>query len=84
MRLYKNKPNLIKEFNYMGAYDYYKQLKKSLLKQNESWSIRWMASNFFQNKYYLNNFNFRKWYNYFNIFIILPDFIYNISLKMPD
>ena len=37
-----------------------------------------------KNKYFSNNSDFRKWNNYLNIFIILLDFIYNISFKMPD
>ena len=45
--------NLIKEFNYNGAYDYLNMLKKQILKKNDSWAIRWHAANFLKNKYTL-------------------------------
>jgi hypothetical protein len=45
--------NMINEFNYNGAYDYLNMLKKQILKKNDSWAIRWHATNFLKNKYTL-------------------------------
>ena len=38
------------EFNLFGAYNYTKMLKNQILKKNDSWAIRWHASNFILNK----------------------------------
>ncbi len=38
------------EFNLFGAYNYTKMLKNQILKKNDSWAIRWHASNFISNK----------------------------------
>lgn len=42
--------NLKFEFNLYGAYNYTKMLKNQINKKNDSWAIRWHASNFLQNK----------------------------------
>jgi len=42
--------NLIHEFNYYSSYPYYKMLKKQL-KKDTSWSIKWAAGNFLNEKY---------------------------------
>lgn len=42
--------DLIKEFNFNGAYDYYDMLKSQAKGINDSWAIRWYASAFLSNK----------------------------------
>jgi hypothetical protein len=42
--------NLIKEFDYNGAYPYSKMLINQIRGKNDSWAIRWYASAFLANK----------------------------------
>lgn len=42
--------NLIYKFNLFGAYDYEKMLVNQINNKNDSWAVRWHASNFLQNR----------------------------------
>lgn len=44
------KENLTLKFNLFGAYNYKKMLLNQINRKNDSWAIRWHASNFLKNK----------------------------------
>ena len=44
------KRNLIKEFDFDGAYNYSGMLKRQIEGKNDSWAVRWYASAFLKNK----------------------------------
>jgi hypothetical protein len=98
--LFKNiiNKNLIKEFNYNGAYNYLNMLKKQILKKNDSWAIRWHASNFLKNKYtlyprntYVNNIGLDgsgihngNYFNEYNSILSNKKFFFKEKIKIKE